>query len=60
LEHIEHHKLDGIVYFADDDNVYSLDLFQTIRDIRYIFCYFLLCYTYFISIIIRFFLWVYT
>lgn len=33
LEHIEHHKLDGIVYFADDDNVYSLDLFQTIRDI---------------------------
>ncbi|CAJ2643155.1 unnamed protein product [Trifolium pratense] len=33
LEHIEHHKLDGIVYFADDDNVYSLELFQTMRDI---------------------------
>ncbi|GAU14306.1 hypothetical protein TSUD_308650 [Trifolium subterraneum] len=34
LEHIEHHKLDGIVYFADDDNVYSLELFQIMRDIR--------------------------
>ncbi|CAL5205294.1 unnamed protein product [Lathyrus oleraceus] len=33
LEHIEHHRLDGIVYFADDDNVYSLELFQAIRDI---------------------------
>ncbi|GKB44060.1 probable beta-1,4-xylosyltransferase IRX9H [Tanacetum coccineum] len=33
LEHIEHHKLDGIVYFADDDNVYSLELFETLRDI---------------------------
>ncbi|XAR62040.1 1,4-beta-D-xylan synthase [Bertholletia excelsa] len=29
LEHIEHHKLDGIVYFADDDNIYSLDRFGT-------------------------------
>lgn len=35
LEHIKHHKLDGIVYFADDDNVYSLQLFDTLRDIRY-------------------------
>lgn len=34
LEHIEHHKLDGIVYFADDDNVYSLELFDKLRDIR--------------------------
>ncbi|XP_076883909.1 putative beta-1,4-xylosyltransferase IRX9H [Bidens hawaiensis] len=33
LEHIEHHKLDGIVYFADDDNVYSLELFETMREI---------------------------
>ncbi|CAI9263518.1 unnamed protein product [Lactuca saligna] len=33
LEHIEHHKLDGIVYFADDDNIYSLELFETLRDI---------------------------
>ncbi|KAF5784566.1 putative 1,4-beta-D-xylan synthase [Helianthus annuus] len=33
LEHIEHHKLDGIVYFADDDNVYSLQLFESIREI---------------------------
>ncbi|KAH1124931.1 hypothetical protein GYH30_014535 [Glycine max] len=33
LEHIEHHRLDGIVYFADDDNVYSLELFDALRDI---------------------------
>ncbi|KAJ7965845.1 Glycosyltransferase [Quillaja saponaria] len=33
LEHIEHHKLDGIVYFGDDDNIYSLELFETLRDI---------------------------
>lgn len=33
LEHIELHKLDGIVYFADDDNIYSLELFEKIRDI---------------------------
>jgi hypothetical protein len=34
LEHIELHKLDGIVYFADDDNIYSLELFQSLRQIR--------------------------
>ncbi|KAL3617871.1 putative beta-1,4-xylosyltransferase irx9h [Castilleja foliolosa] len=33
LEHIERHKLDGIVYFADDDNIYSLELFESIRGI---------------------------
>ncbi|CAB4297876.1 unnamed protein product [Prunus armeniaca] len=33
LEHIERHTLDGIVYFADDDNIYSLDLFDRLRDI---------------------------
>ncbi|KAI4337557.1 hypothetical protein L6164_015956 [Bauhinia variegata] len=33
LDHIEHHRLDGIVYFADDDNIYSLKLFETLRDI---------------------------
>lgn len=33
LEHIEHHKLDGIVYFADDDNIYSLELFESLRAI---------------------------
>ncbi|KAF7817076.1 putative beta-1,4-xylosyltransferase IRX9H [Senna tora] len=33
LEHIERHRLDGIVYFADDDNIYSLELFETLRDI---------------------------
>uniref|UniRef100_A0A1J3HUS1 Glycosyltransferases n=1 Tax=Noccaea caerulescens TaxID=107243 RepID=A0A1J3HUS1_NOCCA len=31
LEHIELHKLDGIVYFADDDNIYTLELFQSLR-----------------------------
>lgn len=36
LEHIERHRLDGIIYFADDDNIYSLELFETIRDIRYL------------------------
>ncbi|RRT61981.1 hypothetical protein B296_00004045 [Ensete ventricosum] len=35
LEHIERHRLDGIVYFADDSNIYSLELFQHLRDIRY-------------------------
>lgn len=34
LEHIELHKLDGVVYFADDDNIYSLELFQSLRHIR--------------------------
>ncbi|KAJ9674107.1 hypothetical protein PVL29_023576 [Vitis rotundifolia] len=33
LKHIEHHKLDGIVYFADDDNIYSLELFKSLREI---------------------------
>lgn len=37
LEHIERHRLDGIVYFADDDNVYSAELFDRLREIRYIF-----------------------
>uniref|UniRef100_A0A7N0RHW4 Glycosyltransferases n=1 Tax=Kalanchoe fedtschenkoi TaxID=63787 RepID=A0A7N0RHW4_KALFE len=34
LSHIEKHRLDGIVYFADDDNVYSNDLFDLMRQIR--------------------------
>lgn len=34
LSHIQTHRLDGIVYFADDVNVYSVDLFQKIREIR--------------------------
>ncbi|KAG9439866.1 hypothetical protein H6P81_020031 [Aristolochia fimbriata] len=34
LQHIELHKLDGIVYFADDDNIYSLELFERMREIR--------------------------
>ena len=35
LSHIETHRLDGTVYFADDDNIYSIDLFEQIRQIRY-------------------------
>lgn len=35
LDLIEHHRLEGIVYFADDDNIYSIELFDRLRDIRY-------------------------
>lgn len=35
LSHIESHKLDGIVYFADEENVYSTELFEEMRQIRY-------------------------
>ncbi|URD77308.1 glycosyltransferase family 43 protein [Musa troglodytarum] len=34
LKHIRLHRLDGIVYLADDDNVYSLDLSHRPRRIR--------------------------
>ncbi|MBA0693523.1 hypothetical protein Goari_003893, partial [Gossypium aridum] len=34
LEHIERHKVDGIVFFADDDNVYTVELFESLRAIR--------------------------
>lgn len=34
MEHIQRHRLDGIVYFADDDNIYSLQLFEQLREIR--------------------------
>ncbi|KAJ0970502.1 hypothetical protein J5N97_023379 [Dioscorea zingiberensis] len=34
LQHIERHQLDGIVYFADDDNIYTLELFESLRKIR--------------------------
>ncbi|KAK7351481.1 hypothetical protein VNO77_10978 [Canavalia gladiata] len=34
IAHIETHRLDGIVYFADDDNIYSLELFRQMREIR--------------------------
>ncbi|KAF6145982.1 hypothetical protein GIB67_033341 [Kingdonia uniflora] len=34
LEHIGRHKLGGIVYFADDDNIYSLELFESLREIK--------------------------
>ncbi|XP_039069184.1 probable beta-1,4-xylosyltransferase IRX9H [Hibiscus syriacus] len=34
LEHIERHKLDGIVFFfADEDNFYTLELFESLRTI---------------------------
>ncbi|KAJ1283304.1 hypothetical protein BS78_03G118300 [Paspalum vaginatum] len=34
LDHVEQHRIHGIVYFADEDNVYSLDLFRQLRTIR--------------------------
>ncbi|KAI3935054.1 hypothetical protein MKW98_009973 [Papaver atlanticum] len=34
LAHIEKHQLDGITYFADEDNMYSVELFEQMRDIR--------------------------
>jgi len=37
LAHIEKHHLNGIVYFADDSNVYSVELFTELRQIRYFF-----------------------
>ncbi|PHU03966.1 putative glucuronosyltransferase [Capsicum chinense] len=33
LTHIETHRLDGIVYFADDSNLYYLDAFEQMRKI---------------------------
>ncbi|GJP45442.1 hypothetical protein CLOM_g4831 [Closterium sp. NIES-68] len=34
MEHVEKHRLDGIMYFADDDNIYSLELFEEMRRIK--------------------------
>jgi len=34
LELVENHRLDGIVYFAHEEGVYSLHLFQRLRRIR--------------------------
>lgn len=34
LNHIEHHRLDGIVHFAGVRNVYDLHFFESIRDIE--------------------------
>ncbi|KAL4302786.1 hypothetical protein GQ457_10G017910 [Hibiscus cannabinus] len=34
LSHIETHHLDGIVYFANEENIYSIDLFEQMRHIR--------------------------
>ncbi|KAL6533927.1 hypothetical protein OROHE_013760 [Orobanche hederae] len=33
LSHIETHRLDGIVYFADDEKIYSTGLFEEMRKI---------------------------
>eukprot|EP01018_Ginkgo_biloba_P015931 Gb_17465 [translate_table: standard] len=34
LAHIEQHQLEGVVYFADDSNVYTLELFEQLRKIE--------------------------
>ncbi|PKU60767.1 putative glucuronosyltransferase [Dendrobium catenatum] len=39
LSHIEKHQLDGIVLFADDDKIYSLELFDEMQEIRYLFLF---------------------
>ncbi|XVF48571.1 hypothetical protein PTKIN_Ptkin03bG0201200 [Pterospermum kingtungense] len=36
LYHIETHHLDGVVYFANEENIYSTDLFEQMRLIRYL------------------------
>lgn len=35
LSHIEKHKLDGIVHFANDDRVYSVEIFDHMRQISH-------------------------
>lgn len=37
LSLIETHRLDGTVYFADENNIYLVDLFEKMREIRYFF-----------------------
>jgi hypothetical protein len=34
LEVVENHRVDGVVYFADEEGVYSLQLFDHLRQIR--------------------------
>ncbi|CAI5996113.1 unnamed protein product [Closterium sp. NIES-65] len=34
LQHIEAHRMDGVIYFADDDNVYAPQLLEEVRAIR--------------------------
>ncbi|KAG9443453.1 hypothetical protein H6P81_014793 [Aristolochia fimbriata] len=34
LDHIEHHRLDGIVHFASISNYYDLQLFENIREVE--------------------------
>lgn len=41
LNHMEHHKLSGIVHFAGLSNVYDLSFFSEIRTIEYVFSFFL-------------------
>lgn len=36
LRHIEHHRLGGIVHFAEETNVYDLEFFAELRDIGYV------------------------
>lgn len=36
LSHIETHKLNGIIYFANYDNIYTIHLFDQMRQIRYL------------------------
>nr|DAD35582.1 TPA_asm: hypothetical protein HUJ06_006222 [Nelumbo nucifera] len=51
LSHIETHRLDGIVYFADYYNMYSVDLFAQLREIRYLIFQDLISVSYLLLII---------
>ncbi|URE40791.1 glycosyltransferase family 43 protein [Musa troglodytarum] len=37
LNHVEYHRLAGVVHFADASNVYDLEFFEEIRQIQYAF-----------------------
>ncbi|CAL9113086.1 unnamed protein product [Musa acuminata var. zebrina] len=37
LNHVEYHRLAGVVHFADASNVYDLEFFEEIRQIKYAF-----------------------
>ena len=47
LAHIEQHRLDGIVYFVDDNNIYTLELFEQLREIKYVLFPFSSCFIFY-------------
>ena len=47
LAHIEQHRLDAIVYFVDDNNVYTLELFEQLREVKYFLFPFSSCFIFY-------------